>query len=120
MIDRIAQVSISVRDLARATKFYRDVVGLQLLFEVPNMAFFDCGGVRILVGTGEPAPPNTGSLIYFSTTDINAFAAKLRGEGVVFKTEPVVIAQLENRDVWLAHFEDGEGNLLSLMSEVPR
>jgi len=119
MIDRVLQLSIPVRDLLRATAFYRDVVGLELLFEVPNMAFFDCGGIRILVGTGEVAPKNSCASIYFNTADINAEVARLR-EGGVTMDDATRIAQLADRDVWLAHFYDPDGNLLSLMSEVRR
>lgn len=119
MIDGIVQCSIPVRDLARATAFYRDVVALKLLFEVPNMAFFDCGGIRILVGVGDVAPKNAGCSIYFRTSDIQAEVARLRAAGVEMD-DATRIAQLADRDVWLAHFYDPDGNLLSLMSEVRR
>lgn len=118
-IDRIIQFSIPVTDLPRATAFYRDVAGLNLLFEVPNMAFFDCGGVRVLVGIGEVAPRNAGASVYFHTADIKAEVERLRGAGVTMD-DAAMIAQLPDRDVWLAHFYDPDGNLLSLMSEVPR
>jgi len=117
MIDRVIQLSIPVRDLPRATAFYRDVVGLKLLFEVPNMAFFDCGGIRLLVGIGEVAPKNAGCSIYFNTAEITAEVVRLRENGVEME-EAVRIAQLADRDVWLAHFYDPDGNLMSLMSET--
>lgn len=119
MIDRVIQLSIPTRDLPRATAFYRDVVGLVLLFEVPNMAFFDCGGIRILVGTGEVAPKNSGCSIYFNTPDIGAEVKRLREAGVPME-DASRIAQLPDRDIWLAHFYDPDGNLVSLMSEVKR
>ena len=47
-LGRIEQVAIPVRDLARATAFYRDRLGMKLLFEVPSqLAFFDCDGIRL-------------------------------------------------------------------------
>jgi len=119
MIDGVIQFAIPVRDLARSTAYYRDVVGLKLLFEVPNMAFFDCGGIRILVGTGEVAPKNSGCSIYLRTPDIQGEVARLRERGVEM-ADAQMIAQLGDREVWLAHFYDPDENLLSLMSEVPR
>jgi len=52
-IQNIGQICINVQDLQRATAFYRDVLGLPLLFTVPNLAFFDCGGVRLMLGPAE-------------------------------------------------------------------
>src|SRR5882762_9218471 len=52
-IKNIGQISIIVHDLARATAFYRDTLGLPLLFTAPNLAFFDCGGVRLMLGPAE-------------------------------------------------------------------
>ena len=49
----IGQISIIVADLERATAFYRDVLGLPLLFTAPKLAFFDCGGVRLMLGRAE-------------------------------------------------------------------
>ncbi|MGD8319671.1 MAG: VOC family protein, partial [Gemmatimonadota bacterium] len=54
-LTRLGQISMNARDLARATDFYRDTLGVPLLFEVPGMAFFDLGGVRLMVGTAETA-----------------------------------------------------------------
>jgi methylmalonyl-CoA/ethylmalonyl-CoA epimerase len=51
-LSRIEQVAIPVRDLARATAFYRDRLGMKLLFEVPSqLAFFDCDGIRLALST---------------------------------------------------------------------
>lgn len=48
---RIAQILIRARELERATTFYRDVLGFKFLYQTPpQMAFFDCAGVRLLVG----------------------------------------------------------------------
>lgn len=119
MIDRIAQVSIPAVDVERAAAFYRDVVGLRFLFEAPpDLVFFDCGGIRVLVGRGEPAAPHSGTLLYFHTGDIGATVARLRDGGAEIEREPQRIAQLQDRDVWLALFRDTEGNVIELMSEV--
>ena len=42
----IGQIAYTVSDVPRAVAFYRDAVGLTLLFEAPpGLAFFDCDGV---------------------------------------------------------------------------
>ena len=52
-LDRIGQIAINARDIPRAVRFYRDTLGMRFLFEVPNLAFFDCGGVRLMLGGAE-------------------------------------------------------------------
>src|SRR6266446_1887356 len=102
MIDRVIQLAIPTTDIARATPFFRDVLGLKLLFEAPDgLAFFDVGGVRLMIGPGTPAPDRSGQFIYFNTPDIQAFAKRLHEQGVTFEEEPHVVAQLPDRDVWL-------------------
>lgn len=119
MIDRIAQVSIPTRDLPRAISFYRDVLGLPFLFEAPpNLAFFDCGGVRVLLGEGQTAAPNSGTIIYFHAPDIRVAVDRIGTGGGTIEREPVLIARLADRDVWLAVFRDPDGNTLELMSEI--
>ena len=118
---RIGQVAVTVRDLGRAVGFYRDTLGMRFLFEVPGMAFFDCGGVRLLLGLPEsPEFDSPSSLVYYVVDDIHAAYDALRARGVPFLAPPQLIASLERHDLWLAPFRDSEGNVLELMSEVPR
>jgi methylmalonyl-CoA/ethylmalonyl-CoA epimerase len=111
---------MTVHDAKRAVTFYRDTLGMRLLFEAPpNLAFFDCDGIRLMLAPaeGELAPP--GSILYFHTDDIQASHDALAAGGVLFKSAPHVVARLPDREVWLADFGDGEGNMLALMAEVP-
>jgi methylmalonyl-CoA/ethylmalonyl-CoA epimerase len=120
-LDRIGQISIRVRDIGRAVQFYRDTLGMRFLFEVPNLAFFDCGGVRLMLGTPEkPEFDHPGSIIYYRIQDINASYEAMKKRGVDFIDQPHLIAQLEHHDLWMVFFRDPEGNTLALMSEVPR
>lgn len=117
-IQRIHQVSIRAKDTARAVTFYRDVLGLTLLFEAPpHLAFFDCGGVRLMLSPAEPEFDHQGSVIYFAVDDIKGAHAALAAAGATFRTEPHLVAKLPDREVWLADFFDSEGNVLALMSE---
>ena len=119
---RIAQIAIVVSDIARATAFYRDTLGLRLLFEAPpSLAFFDCGGVRLMLGPAEGLEgAGASSIIYYDVADIKGTHAMLVTRGVQFDEPPRVIAPMGDRDLWLAAFRDSEGNRLALMSEVAR
>ena len=117
-LSRIHQISIRAHDTGRAVTFYRDTLGLRLLFQAPGgLAFFDCGGVRLMLSPPEPAFDHQGSVVYFAVDDIKATHAALVAGGVAFRTSPHLIARLPDREVWLADFEDSEGNVLALMSE---
>ena len=117
-LQRIHQISIRTTDTARAVTFYRDVLGLKLLFQAPpHLAFFDCGGVRLMLGPAEPEFDHQGSVIYFAVDDIKGAHAALAALGVKFRTEPHLIAKLPDREVWLTDFLDSEGNVLALMAE---
>jgi methylmalonyl-CoA/ethylmalonyl-CoA epimerase len=110
-----------VHDVERAVRFYRDALGLPFLFEAPpRLAFFDCEGVRLMLSTPEPGFDHPGSVLYFAVDDIGRSRDDLAARGVTFRTEPHKIATLPDRDVWLAEFQDSEGNTLALMSEPRR
>ena len=116
----ITQLLIPIDDFERGVAFYRDVLGIPLLFSAPpQMAFFQCGSVRLLVGVmplGEKA--QRGSQIYFGVKDIQAIYASLVGQGVQFKAPPHVVNRSAKSEIWLAEFVDPNGNQLALMSEV--
>jgi methylmalonyl-CoA/ethylmalonyl-CoA epimerase len=116
----VGQLMIPVADLERAIAFYRDTLGLAFLFAAPpQMAFFMCGGVRLLVGVPPPGEPaQRGSAIYFRVPDIAAVHATLAADGVGFLASPHVVHRTPASELWLAEFTDPDGNPLALMSEV--
>ena len=117
-LSRIHQISMRAHDIDRAVRFYRDTLGLPFLFAAPpRLAFFDCGGVRLMLSTPEPGFDHPGSVLYFAVDDIRQTHEALTSRGVAFRTAPHKIATLADREVWLADFEDTEGNTLALMSE---
>ena len=120
-LSRIGQIAINVHDLGRATAFYRDVLGMKFLFEVPKMAFFDCGGVRLMLGLPETAEfDHPASIIYYRVEDIESVHRTLMARDVRFEAAPHIIARMPRYDLWMAFFRDPEGNLLALMSEVTK
>lgn len=117
----IAQILIPVDDFDKGVAYYRDVLGFQFLFSAPpQMAFFLCGSVRLLVGV-LPAgqAPQRGSAIYFQVKDIAGAAASLKQKGVEFAQDPHIVHRTEKSVLWLAEFKDLDGNRLALMSDVP-
>ena len=120
-ISRLGQIAINAHDTGRATEFYRDVLSLPLLFTAGNLAFFDCGGVRLMLTPPEkPEFDHPGSILYFSVPDIKAAYGRMLASGARFQDEPHLIARMPNHDLWMTFFHDTEGNLLALMSEVPK
>jgi methylmalonyl-CoA/ethylmalonyl-CoA epimerase len=121
-LSQIGQIFVNVKDLDRAIAFYRDVLGMTFLFEAPpSMAFFDCGGIRLMLGVPDrPDLDHPASIIYYKVDDIERVYKTLKARGVHFETKPHLVAPMPVYDLWLADFRDSENNLLALMSEVPR
>jgi catechol 2,3-dioxygenase-like lactoylglutathione lyase family enzyme len=121
-LSRIEQIAVNVHDVPRAVAFYRDVLGMRLLFEIPpKMAFFDCAGIRLMLSLPEtPEFDHPGSIIYYAVPDIQAAARELAARGVVFEQPPHVIGRMPQTDVelWMGFFRDVDGNLLALTSQV--
>jgi methylmalonyl-CoA/ethylmalonyl-CoA epimerase len=119
-ITHLGQIAINVKDPDRAAAFYQDKLGLKLLFKAPpGLAFFDCGGVRLMLARAEkPEFDHPSSVLYFAVADIQAAYGKLKESGVHFEDEPHLIAKMPAHDLWMTFFRDTEGNLLALMSEV--
>jgi methylmalonyl-CoA/ethylmalonyl-CoA epimerase len=116
----VAQVMIPVDNLERGVAFYRDTLGLPFLFIAPpQMAFFQCGGVRLLVGV-LPADqtPQRGSAIYFQVQDIQDVFQTLSARGVQFRASPHVVHRTAQMELWLAEFRDADGNQLALMGQT--
>jgi len=116
----IRQIAVNAKNLERAIRFYRDILGMRFLFEAPpQMAFFDCGGVRLLVGLPDrPEIDHPASIIYYSVPDIHAAHQVLQERGVAFITAPHLVARMPDHELWLADFRDSEDNILALLSEV--
>ncbi|HTU33591.1 MAG TPA: VOC family protein [Candidatus Acidoferrum sp.] len=119
-LGQIGQIGITVTDLERSIAFYRDVLGLKFLFRVPNLAFFDCAGIRLMLGLPETNGETFRPILYFKVDDIQSATDELERRGVVFESKPALVAKLEKHDFWLAAFRDPDRNVIELMSEVPR
>jgi methylmalonyl-CoA/ethylmalonyl-CoA epimerase len=121
-LNQIGQIFVNVKDLDRAIAFYRDILGMTFLFQAPpNMAFFDCGGIRLMLGIADRADlDHPASIIYYKVEDIERIYETFKARGVEFIVKPHLVAPMPDYDLWLADFKDSEGNFLALMSEVAR
>ena len=119
-VEAIGQIHIGVKDIDRAVGFYRDVLGMPLLFEVPEqqMAFFDCGGIRLYLSADQSDEFPSNPLIYYRVADIDEAYKAIGAHGVEFRREPHVVHRTEEYELWMAGFFDPEGNFIHLMSEV--
>jgi DNA-binding CsgD family transcriptional regulator/predicted enzyme related to lactoylglutathione lyase len=116
----IGQVSLSIRDVARAERFYGEILGLPHVFTFGDLAFFDADGTRIYLHRKDEADWRPGSILYFRVDDIHAAQGRLAGLDVRFTGAPHVIYtdDATGAEEWMTFFEDGEGNTLALMSRV--
>jgi len=121
-LSTIEQIAVNAHDIERATAFYRDKLGMKHLFSVPpNLAFFDCDGIRLMLSL--PAKPefdHPSSIIYFKVADLQLAHTTLSERGVQFDEGPTFVADMGTYDLWLASFRDSENNILALMSNVPK
>jgi len=117
-LNDIGQIALTVRDLARAKDFYQKTLGMKFLFDAGPMAFFQCGAVRLMIGSSEEAAPIGGTILYFKVDDIQSTYAALKDKGVTFVDAPHLIAKMPDHELWMVFLKDPEGNTLGLMSEV--
>jgi DNA-binding CsgD family transcriptional regulator/catechol 2,3-dioxygenase-like lactoylglutathione lyase family enzyme len=114
----LGQIARTTRNCEQARNWYRDVLGLPELYSFGNLAFFDLGGVRLMLAEGEEGGP-TESILYLRVPDIHAAKDELAGRGVNFTHAPHLIHRHEDgMEEWMAFFEDNEGRTLALMTQV--
>jgi methylmalonyl-CoA/ethylmalonyl-CoA epimerase len=117
--DTIGQIAITVGDLAKSRDFYQKTLGMKFLFDAGNMAFFQCGDVRFMIGSSEQPGPRGGTILYFKVPDIQQAHAALQEQGVEFRQAPQLVAKMPGHDLWMAFLKDPDDNILGMMSEVP-
>jgi methylmalonyl-CoA/ethylmalonyl-CoA epimerase len=115
----IAQIALTVGDVERSVAFYRDALGMPLLFQAPpGLAFFQCGTIRLMLSIPEKDfTPGASSVLYFRVTDIDGMYAALSARGVSFVDKPHFITKMPDHDLWMAFLKDPDGNALALMEE---
>lgn len=113
----VGQVARTVGDIAAARHWYAEALGLKHLYSFGDLAFFDCGGLRLFLSQGDAAAAE--SILYFTTPDIHAAKAALEGRGVQFVNAPHMIHRHDDgAEEWMAFFNDNEGRPLALMTRT--
>ncbi|HVF35593.1 MAG TPA: VOC family protein [Candidatus Saccharimonadia bacterium] len=115
----LGQVAVTVIDLERAVAFYRDVLGLAFLMQVPGMAFFDLGGgTRLLLGLAEQGDAlKRSSILYFRVADTTEAEIALRARDVDITGPSHLVARMPDHELWICFFRDSETNIMALMAE---
>jgi methylmalonyl-CoA/ethylmalonyl-CoA epimerase len=118
-INQIGQIAIPVSKLERAVAFYRDMLGMRFLFQAPpGLAFFDCGGVRLMLDVpAKKQKDQYSSIIYYKVEDLPSACETLKARGVQFEQEPEFVAQMLDHELWMAFLRDPDGNMLGLIWE---
>src|SRR5262249_12086970 len=114
----LVQVALTTRDLDAARRFYRDVLGLTLLFEAGGMLFFQLKNTRLMIGGSHDSPPG-GSILYIDAPDLDALSAALEKKGVAFTGPAETVQKTATHALKLRAFRDPDGNTLALMGMVP-
>lgn len=117
---KLVQVALTSRDIERSRQFYRDTLGIPLLFEVGTMMFFDLGGTRLLVGSENSAGEPGGSILYIDAPDIDTLGPALEARGVRFLGPSQVVQSTASHELKIRAFRDPDGNVLQLMGHVLR
>jgi methylmalonyl-CoA/ethylmalonyl-CoA epimerase len=119
MIKNVGQIGVPVKDINRALDFYKEKLGLSLLFNTDSMAFFECDGLRLMLTLPEKEEfAHSSSVIYFQVNNIKDTYECLVGKEVTFIDEPHIVARMGQTETWMVFFKDTEDNTHALMSEV--
>ena len=115
-LSKIAQIALSTRDLEKSVTFYRDVLGLKLMFEVSGMAFFDADGVRLMLGQAQlDKPLQNNTYVYFDAGDWSETEAALTSRGLKFDRPADIVQRAEGKEHAIRFFKDPDGNALAIM-----
>ncbi|MDF2787332.1 MAG: glyoxalase [Neobacillus sp.] len=116
-IQKVGQIAVPVKNLEQAVNFYKEKLGLPLLFTSNGLAFFDCNGLRLLLSVPETEEFSHSSIIYFQVANIKEAYEDLLSKEVIFIDGPHLIAKMGQTETWMAFFKDSEDNTHALMSE---
>lgn len=117
-LDGIGQIALTVTDLSESRRFYAETLGMKFLFDAGTMAFFECGGIRLMIGLAEKPGALGGTILYFRVADIRSVCYALGSQGVELVEDAHLVAKMGDHDLWMAFVKDPSGNVLGLMSEV--
>lgn len=117
---RLEQVALTISDVDAARTFYRDSLGLRLMFEANDMLFFEVGGTRLMLAQDNAwrRPARPGSILYFHVEDFAAALVRLQGKPVTLVGPVETVQTISSGSLRLQQFEDADGNMLAIMGFV--
>lgn len=120
--DNNAVATVAVRDLAKAKKFYGDVLGLKALPSTEKeVANYQAGKNALLVYTSQFAGSNKATAVTWNVDDVEAIARALKAKGVTFEHYDMPGMTIKG-DVHVAGnmkaawFKDPDGNIHAIVS----
>ena len=109
-LSTIGQIALSVTDIDRAIAFYRDTLGMKLLFQVPNMGFFDCGSVRLMLSGSQQRAGTSATVVYAGYPRSNRRGSPpYKSRNADIEQEPQLVARMPDHELWMAFFRDPDG-----------
>lgn len=120
VVDGIGQIGLTVKDLVAAKQFYGELLGLRFLFDAETMAFYQCGELRLMLGTAESAMQSStgGTILYFRVQELDAVCTRLKAAKVEFVQDAHLVAKMPDHELWMAFIKDPDGDVVGLMEEV--
>jgi catechol 2,3-dioxygenase-like lactoylglutathione lyase family enzyme len=113
----MAFVGVSNADKARA--FYRDSLGLRMLYEDGFALAFDIGGIMLRVTLVNEVRPQPYTVLGWRVSDATATARALASAGITLELYPHLLQDEDG--IWtapggarIAWFKDPDGNILSI------
>ena len=116
-VGEIGQINVTVRDIEKGVRFYRDNLGIRLLHASARTALCECNGTRLLLSLADESQKQRRSVIYFKVDDIHAASNRLVENGVQVVALPKTVVEIPHYILWLAFFRDIDDNLLVLITE---
>jgi methylmalonyl-CoA/ethylmalonyl-CoA epimerase len=119
-LGKLQQIALVQHDVAKAVPFYRDGLGLPLQFEMNGLAFFDAGGVRLMLSNPSHAEfDHANSILYFDVPDCQAAYEALKARGVPFDDEPHLVGKTAAHEIWMCFCRDPERNMIGIAEQRP-
>lgn len=117
LLSGIAQIALTSADPPSLVAWYRDVLGLAVLFEASGMTFFQSGATRLMIGPDYHQAHIGGAdiTVYFEPRDWSIAETALAERGVAFTHEAQVLQRAPGRELALRAFKDPEGHSLALL-----
>jgi predicted enzyme related to lactoylglutathione lyase len=114
---------VPASNVARARKFYEQLIGLKPKQEYAGGVIYECGGAEVFLYPTPNAGTSKASQAFWSVTDVEAEVAELKSRGVKFEEYNMPGMKMTNSiatagGAKTAWFKDTEGNILAVSQRL--